>query len=154
MTIYIIDGIPLEFTRPDIDGDGHVDTKSEKIVNYNNQNTTSIIQPTEVGEAMQQLNSDEINPITRMTDMDMRSRLTGYEIPYIMRLDSLVAMGFLPHNCLSITRQKKRLSVSLMGLGRTELVEMMAGKKQHEVETSGGSFVDKIKNFITRKPQA
>jgi len=81
---------------------------------------------------------------TGMSNIDMRSRLHYSEISSLLAIDTLVAFAFLPHKCLRMTRQKKRLSVSLKGKGREEIVDLVAGKRTLEKESASKSLIDKF----------
>jgi hypothetical protein len=80
-----------------------------------------------------------------MTSIDMRTRLHPMEMNSVLAMDTLVALGICPTVCLSYTRQKKRLNVSLNGLGRQEYVDIVAGKR--ELEQNVG-FGDRLKNIF------
>lgn len=151
MTVIILDGIKTEITPPDVDGDG-VTGGVEKITPFQDEGITSISQPTELGESLKELNKDDIEVQTRMTGIDMRSRLHHSEISSVLALDALVAIGCCHSKMLSFTRQKKRLSVSLEGKGRDDIVNIVSGKKEMEKQTLG----DKFKGFFGmggNKPQ-
>lgn len=90
---------------------------------------------TELAEAMQNLDNDEVDPQTKMSKVDFNSRLTDTEIPCLMVIDELKQLGIFPANAL-ISTQKKRLSVSLSGLGRSEKVDMAIGHKE-QVQKKG-----------------
>ena len=74
----------------------------------------------------------------------VRARLHPMEVSSILALDALVAFGVCPTKCLAFTRQKKRLSVSLLGKGRKEIVDIVAGKRDLEKE-GGMGFFQKMK---------
>lgn len=111
------------------------------------ENMQDIIQPTEMGEIFRSLNEDELDPITRMTTIDTRTRLTPIEARSVHAMDSLVGLQVMPSACLSITRQKKRLNISLGGLGRREMVETAVGKREHDrgAEPVTTGFFDRFK---------
>jgi hypothetical protein len=102
-----------------------------------NPHERNIIQPTELGETLKELNKDELEFNTRMSGIDMRARLNSYEIMTVLALDALVGLGFLPTKCLAFTRQKKRLSVSLRGLGREDIVRIVSGKNETDAKKGG-----------------
>lgn len=101
-----------------------------------------ITQTTELGDSLKELNKDFIDTQTRTSDIDLRARLHPIEISSILALDALVAFGVCPTKCLAFTRQKKRLSVSLLGKGRKEIVDIVAGKRDLEKDT--GSLWSKM----------
>jgi len=77
----------------------------------------------------------------------MRSRLHYAEISSVLALDSLVALKMLPVACLAVSRQKKRLAVSLDGKGRDDMVNVVSGKREQDAKVNG-SFGQNIKNFM------
>lgn len=105
-----------------------------------------VVQTTELGDSLKELNMDVIQKGTRMSGIDMRANLHYAEIASVLGVDTLVAFKFLPINALQFTRQKKRLSVSLDGRGRQQIVEIVAGKQAQDAAKSGGLF-DKIRGL-------
>jgi hypothetical protein len=99
----------------------------------------------ELGDAMQELNDDTINPNTKMSAMDMRAVLGHTEISSILAVDSLIQFKLLPITTRAFTQQKKRLSASLNGQGRKQLVEMATGKVERDIQAGGGVW-NKIKS--------
>jgi len=111
---------------------------------------THVSEPTELGEFMTNLNNDKIDPNTKMTSIDMNTRVYNHmERGAWTVIDTLVGMEVYPPSCLLITRQLKRLSVSLEGQGRKEAVEAAVGKREME---SNKGFMDKIKDNFKSKP--
>ena len=148
MTIIRLDGIPIRLENPDLDKDGKTGGV-ESVQRFNNQGVSDIIQPTELGEAMKDMNNDEIEPGTRMSKIDMRTRLHVMEINSLWAVDSLVALKFLPTSCLPITRQRKRLLVSLGGEGRKEAVRVIAGEREKQANSGFmGGMKDKIQGLL------
>lgn len=145
-----LDGVSMQLQKPDIDGDGVTGGVERIKQRFTDENTTNIIQPTELGESLKELNSDHIEPNTRMSGIDMRSRLHYIEANSILALDALVALGILPTRTLAFSRQKKRLSVSVSGKGREEIVQIVAGKREQDKAVSNG-FMDKIKGWAGGK---
>lgn len=143
--IIVLDGIPLELQPPDIDKDGEIGG-TELVTQRVDAGITSIIQPTELGESLKYLNDDSIDVTTRMSGIDLRSRLHYVEIGSLVALDSLVALKILPTSCLAFTRQKKRLAVSLDGKGRDDMVNIVAGKREQEAKAAG--FGEKVKSHM------
>lgn len=137
MTIINMDGIPTRLENPDLDGDG-VTRGVERITKQLNDGVTNINQNTELEGSLKELNADQINPDTRMSQIDMRTRLHPTEVSAVLALDSLVALGVVPQKCLPLSTQKKRLNVSQDGKGRTEMVELVAGKR--EIDAKSGTF--------------
>lgn len=133
MTIINLDGIKIKVEAPDLDDDGIVGGV-EKITQKINEGVTNITQSTELEGSLRELNADSIDPETRMSAIDMRTRLSGFEISAVLAVDSLVAFGVLPQKCLQLSTQKKRLVVSESGKGRSEMVELVAGKHERDVK--------------------
>lgn len=120
---------------------------------YSDSGITSISQPTELGESLKELNLDRIDTDIRMSSIDMRARLYPIEISYILAMDSLISLRVLPVGCGALTRGKKRLSVSLNGLGRKEIVDIVGGKRDLERDTGIGGFGNKVKSFFGGTPK-
>lgn len=136
MTLIRVDGVNLKVK--DVDD----------ISKLSDNAITNVVQTTELGESLRELNKDNIEPNTRMSGIDMRARLHPFEISYVLALDSLVSLGVLPTSCLAFTRQKKRLSVSLNGKGRDDIVNVVSGKKEQDAKMGMGGFGDKVKGFF------
>lgn len=142
MTIIKINGAPFRVKNLDADGDGKDDIHN-LIVNKD-PGSQDIFQPTETGEALGELNSDEITD-TKMTSIDMRGRLHHAEVSSILALDALVSLQVCPSAMLSFTRRKKRLSVSVDGKGRTEIVNLVTGKQELESKKLGDRVMGMFK---------
>lgn len=110
--------------------------------------TSDIIQPTELGETLRELNSDVIDGTTRMSSLDMKTRLHYMELNSILGMDTLVALKVLPTSCLAFTRQKKRLNVSLMGKGRQEMVQSIVGKREDDRDKGEKSFMQRLRGNL------
>lgn len=106
---------------------------------------TQIKEASELGDSLRELNKDDIEK-SRMSGIDMRARLHYIEVSSILAVDSLVAFKFLPVPCLAFTRQKKRLSVSLQGRGRQEIVDIVGGKKEQDAKVAGMNMGDRFKS--------
>ncbi len=147
--IIIIDGIKLQVIAADLDGDGvtgGIEKVQQQIVDSGIQ---AITQSTELGDTLKELNKDTIEENTRMSGIDLRARLHPFEISSVLALDALVSLGILPGKCLSFTRQKKRLSVSLDGKGREDIVNIVAGKREQDAKSGMfGGMGDKLKSFM------
>jgi len=142
-----LDGISMKLERPDIDQDGQTNTP-ERITQDFGDGIQPIVQQTELGETLQELNLDSLEKMTRMSGIDMRSRLHPAELPHILALDALVGLQVLPTKCLAFTRQKKRLSVSIKGLGRKEIVDIVGGKKDQDAKSGMGGLGDRLKGSL------
>jgi len=139
------EGIKIELKQPDLDGDRK--TGGIEVINRNFDDAiTEVTQPTEMGEMVKEINNDNIERESRMSGIDMKSRLHPMEVPALLGLDSLVALRFLPKEIINFSRQKKRLSVSLNGLGRSEIVSLVQGKQDIE-QNKTGFFGRMINNF-------
>jgi len=117
--------------------------EEKKIMNIHHDVQRGIITPNEISElqgSLQELNNDAVNPLSRTSGIDLRTRLFNSEIASITVLDTLVAFNFLPMSIVPFTLQKKRLAVSLKGKGRDEIVELVAGKRETDVKASSGFF--------------
>lgn len=149
MIIISLDGIPTKLVNPDLDGDGITGGIERITKTFTDDGVTNISQPTELGESLKELNADSINAITRMSAIDMRSRLHPIEISSVLAVDALVGFGVLPQKCLILSTQKKRLNVSEEGKGRQEMVELVAGKTDRDVKMGNmGRMGEGIKNFF------
>ena len=113
-------------------------------INFNGENITPIHQPTELGESLKHLNDDSIEPETRMSGIDLRSNIHLSERSPLLAIDTCVALGVLPKNCLMFTRQFKRIAVSVNALGRTNIVDVVSGKQEQDAKKNGGSLIDRI----------
>ena len=91
-----------------------------------------INQESDLGRALKELNDDTINEKTKFSAIDMRTRLDPEEIAGILTIDTLVGFEVIPLSCIDFTQRKKRLNVSKMDKGRTEMVEVIAGKREAE----------------------
>lgn len=121
-------------------------TPNVGVTPFNPDGIIKATEPTELGEALNNLNSDAIEQDTRMSGIDLRARLHPIEISSVLALDALVALKVLPVASLSFSRQKKRLSVSTNGEGRKEIVSVIQGKREHETET-GKSLFQRLNPF-------
>ena len=133
MGIISLDGVKIKLEAPDLDGDG-VTGGAEVLTQKMGEGVTNITQSTELEGSLKELNADAVNPETRMSAIDMRSRLHNIEISAVLAVDTLVAFGVLPQKCLSLSTQKKRLNVSELGQGRKEMVELVAGKTERDMK--------------------
>ncbi len=146
--IIVLDGVKMQVEAADLDEDG-ITGGVESIKQNFDQGITTIQQPTELGDTLKELNRDDIEALSRMSGIDMRARLAPFEVQSVLALDALVSLGVLPTKCLAFTRQKKRLSVSLQGLGRKEIVDIVGGKREQDAKMGGmGGMGDRFKNFM------
>ncbi len=147
--IISLDGIPTVLVNPDLDGDGVTGGVERVVKKFADEGVTNINQNSELEGSLKELNADAINPETRMSQIDMRSRLHEIEVSSVLAVDTLVGFGVLPKKCLTLSTQKKRLNVSLDGKGRQEMVELVAGKTDRDVRMGAmGKMGEGIKNFF------
>jgi len=92
---------------------------------------TPIQEQSDVAQTIKELN-DDVMQSDKFSSIDMKTRLIGIEISSIIAVDSLVSLDFLPPEASFITRSKKRLSVSLKGRGREEIVGIAQGLQDKE----------------------
>jgi len=114
--------------------------KTEVLFNAMDTGIENVQELTDTAQTIKELNDDSVSK-DKFTAIDMKTRLHVEEISAIIALDSLVALDFLPEEASFITRSKKRLSVSLNGLGRREIVEISQGMRDKE---QGKSAFDRI----------
>ena len=93
----------------------------------------NVNESSDLAESLRELNNDNINDKTKMSGIDLRSRLHPIELSSILVIDTLVGMNVFPNTALILTTQKKRLSVSLGGMGRKEIVNIVVGNREQEM---------------------
>jgi len=101
-------------------------------------------EPSDVAQTIKELNDDTVT-FDKFSSIDMKARLHNVEISSIIAVDALVALDFLPEQATHITRSKKRLSVSLKGLGRAEIVQISQGMQDKE---NGKSMFERMGSFF------
>ena len=104
-----------------------------------------IQQESDLTGVMKNLNEDKVDAGTKMSSIDMKTRLQPVELSSIIVHDVVIALNCLPEICLVTTRKKKRLAVSLMGEGRREMVDLVRGERDR---TSQGGIMGKIKSLF------
>lgn len=116
------------------------ETQGNQLFNdYKDFGIQPITEDTELGQVTKELTKDEIGQNTRMSSIDMLANLGKYEVSSILALDALIGMGFLPIKGLMITRQKKRLSKSLLNKTSEQIVRI-AGGREEQVQRGLGRF--------------
>jgi len=110
--------------------------------------TKDLKDKSELGEVFDNLDNDVVSPDTKMSSVDFNTRLDGFEISTIMVIDELTRMGIFPDRA-GLTRQKKRLSVSLQGKGREEKVRIIQGERDNR---TGMGVMDRMGGMFSRKP--
>lgn len=145
-------GIKIEVQPPDLDGDGNIGGVERLTQDIGQKGIQHINQPTELGESLKELNLDDTNNDMGMSGIDLRANIHYIEHVFITQFDSLVALRFFPAETLAVTRIKKRNSVSINARGRTDVVNVVAGRREQEAHNSGG-MMSGIKQFFTPKPK-
>jgi hypothetical protein len=129
----------------------------KEIVKTKEQNKfidAGIVGSNEIGDlqgSLQELNKDEINR-DKTSGIDLRSRLHPIEISSIVILDNLVTLKFLPSSVIPVTLQKKRLNVSEGGKGREEIVNIVRGNNETQIQ-KGGGMTRGIMNMFKKEEQ-
>ena len=121
--------------------------KEETITDEIEDDEIKVKESTELGQVMENLDSDIIDRKSGLSSVDFNTRIKGYERGSILINDELQRLGIIP-NSSSLTRPFKRLSISLDGRGRTEKVQIVQGQREM---TSGGSFGERLKGLFSPK---
>lgn len=109
----------------------------------------TVEQKSEIQGAAEVLFEDKEDASTKLSSVDMRTRLNDSQIPCIAVADELSKLGVIPA-ANSFTRNVKRLNISLNGEGRKELVSIGSGVVQAE---RGGGMIDGLKRlFMPKSP--
>lgn len=103
----------------------------------------------ELGEVMDSLDRDILDRETSMSSLDMNTRLSGKKIKSILVFDELQRIGIFPKTC-SISRQSKRLNISMNGLGRMEKVEIVKGERMNN---TNATFGQKFMGLFQKRPE-
>ena len=142
--VFIIDGETVSYNKINKEQFYDMDESDDGEVN--------ITESTELGDSLKELNNDSVDKKTNMSGIDMRARLNNYEITGLLALDALITLKLIPVEILNFTRLKKRMSVSSGGLGREEIIRIVAGKRELDSNASGGmSMMDKMKSMFKPK---
>jgi hypothetical protein len=126
-----------KFSRDVIASDMSVDAYSKGI--------SHTIKKGDIEASLHELNKDEVDGTTKMTTLDMRTRLHTIQIQGMAKWDSVIAFAFLPVRALFVTRTMKRLMVSLEGKGREEMVNIT---RQNIEQGQGMGLWDRMKNVF------
>lgn len=105
----------------------------------------------DIEASLNELNKDEIDPKTKMTTLDLRSRLHALQIEGMSKWDSVIAFNFLPVMALFVTRTMKRLMVSLDGKGREEMVNIT--RQNLDKQATGGFGTRLWEAFFPKKQE-
>jgi hypothetical protein len=130
---------PIEVIKDSVESDGkdyqEVST-SQFAMKVHSPQQTNILEATELGDVMKYMHEDKLEDDKSMTTIDMKSRLGMIEISGMVCVDFLIGSSFLPQHCIALTRTKKRLNVSLRGLGRQEMVAVVVGKREQDAKAN------------------
>jgi hypothetical protein len=102
----------------------------------------------ELGEVMDNLDNDNVNPETKQSPIDFNTRLSETNIPHITIVDSVISIGIYPPFLKNLTGMIKRLKVSKDGLGRQEKVAIVQGQRELN---SGNRISSAFANLFSRK---
>lgn len=121
--------------------------------NFNNDNPEDseiiINDKSELAQVFDSLDSDDFTKNKNISNIDFNSRLSQTEIHGCLQMDELQRMGLLPAN-LSLSRQKKRLAVSLDGKGRQEKVQIVVGERENRNGANAG-IMSKFAGIFQKK---
>lgn len=95
-----------------------------------------IMEKSEMSQVFEHLDDDSVDSVTKMSTMDTNARLSANRISSVLRCDELMRAGIYPAD-LGISRQLKRLSVSLDGKGREEKVRIAEADRSQKSGSSG-----------------
>ncbi len=104
---------------------------------------------TEVGQVFENLDRDNVNE-EGMSNIDFNARLHPWEANACMVIDEFRSKGILPADA-NITRMKKRLSVSLGGLGRQEKVQVATASRGADMAGRSGGIMGAIADWFKPK---
>lgn len=94
-------------------------------------------------QSLKELNADIVDS-DGFTSIDTRTRLTSAQVPSLVALDLMTQCGVLPKKYNRIGRGVKRLSVSIAGGGRKDMVSVVQGVRDHAREEA--SVVKRIES--------
>jgi len=117
------------------------DNKIDLAPVYRESDINHLGQTSEIAEALKELNRSEIEPDSRRSELDKRSRLNRWEINGMIVIDVLVGFEVLSMRCLTPSMSRMSKNISLAGLGRTEIVQMFQGDREHQKEAGIGGQV-------------
>lgn len=112
-----------------------IQRRKEKEENLADQNSNRdhIITPSEMGEALRDLNQDIYDDLDNLK-LDMRSYLSDAQIPYLICLDTLFKMGIVTKPHEHLTSRVKRLYCSNEGKASRDIVSIATGKVDEKKE--------------------
>ena len=106
----------------------------------------NIVEESELGASLKELNKTTIDKENRVSEIDLRTRLCAYEISGMLAIETLVGFRVMSLKCLEFTMRKKRMNVSLGGMGRQEIVSIVQGKQEQDINKAGGRIKQGIMN--------
>jgi hypothetical protein len=109
-----------------------------------------ITQDAELTGVLKNINEDILEKDTGLPSIDLKTRLSEFELSSIIIHDTIVSLGCLPKSCLITTRTKKRLAVSLQGKGREEIVQIVQSERERK---TGTGMMEKFKGLFTPSTQ-
>lgn len=145
---YEIDGQLVEIRPPDLDGDG-VRGGLENISHYD-ETGAGIARPqypSELKDTLREINEDELDPQTGMSSVDFKARIHPLQLSSLNCVDILSRANFLGRIGTDATRQIKRNSVSMNGLGRAEAIDAIGRRRDEEAKKQMG-MMDQFKGFF------
>ena len=122
--------------------------KPQNLNPYQDGSETHIVQPTELGEAIKEINKDVTEVGGKMSSIDTKARITNIEKMAYHAFGSLISLNFFSKSALFIIRSGLRYSVSIDGKGRTEIVDIVRGVKDAE---SKSGFIEKLGGIFAGK---
>lgn len=101
----------------------------------------NVSETSDLKDSFKELNDDTLID-DGFSSIDTRTRLSQTQIPSLVGLDVLAISGVYPKTFARIGRSVKRLSVSIKGHGRTEMVDIVKGVRQQQAE-AGKSIIER-----------
>ncbi len=98
---------------------------------------------TEIGQVFENLDKDEQDTDSKMSNIDFNANLTPRDIKNCIIVDEFLAMGILPVGA-RITRQKKRLSRAEGALGSRQKVEIASAQRGADLSGRSGGMLSKM----------
>lgn len=136
--IIIVNGIRTELVAADLDKDGSVGG-IEQVHQSFDQGVTPIKEETELGSALAKFSEDKVDA-ERLSSIDFMARIDPFEMPSMVGFSSLIGLKVIPIESGILIRNKMRKSVSLKGMGRSEFVDVVVGKKEQDIRLSAGQM--------------
>lgn len=145
-----LDKTYIRLMPPDLDGDGRVGG-IENITRLPemDRGVTPMTHKGELAEAMDSLNDDRVDPKTNMSNIDFHANTMKLQATSCSVIEHIISVPFLPIENIQFTRQIKRNTVSINGLGRKQKTEMVTGERNHQKEKSN-SVVSRFKGMFNR----